>query len=179
MRLILDFCERVRIMELGLACTPNIQEFPRSRVMRYVPNFSQRPIQNVLPEAHAATGQQLIIPLWMCRKWNRPLSLNIGWDETIRVSHVAVKCNAEKEEMTRGTTVYLSIRLQCNLFEKRDERRWGMLHTQRLLIYSAPLKVVAIHRPILLLSSPLQCCCTRKSRPRRPRSTCVNARLER
>jgi hypothetical protein len=61
MRLILDFCERVRIMELGLACTPNIQEFPRSRVMRYVPNFSQRPIQNVLPEAHAATGQQLII----------------------------------------------------------------------------------------------------------------------
>jgi hypothetical protein len=42
-----------------------------------------------------------------------------------------------------------------------------MLHTQRLLIYSAPLKVVAIHRPILLLASPLQCCCTRKSRPRR------------
>lgn len=29
-----------------------------------------------------------------------------------------------------------------------------MLHTQRLLIYSAPLKVVAIHRPILLLASP-------------------------
>jgi hypothetical protein len=56
--------------------------------------------------------------------------------------------------MTRGTTVYLSIRWQCNLFEKRDERRWGMLHAQRLLIYSAPLKVVAIHRPILLLASP-------------------------
>jgi hypothetical protein len=29
-----------------------------------------------------------------------------------------------------------------------------MLHAQRLLIYSAPLKVVAIHRPILLLASP-------------------------